>query len=191
MIFRRGCLAREKAPQKVRKTICFLIDIDKVCKTRSLQVNYISLVFGWQKKTSTLYRIFFYRPANFCWRTWLTWQSSNRKVRMTPCQVVKVSKCGCSDDFLEIQGAKNTGVFSGFLQEMTGLLKGCWGKTWHCGSTMLRWVWVETLIVGWCEEIGFSGKGASCTSNTNLICTPLEETVHIFQVGWLKRQLAS
>lgn len=50
MIFRRGCLAREKAPQKVRKTICFLIDIDKVCKTRSLQVNYISLVFGWQKK---------------------------------------------------------------------------------------------------------------------------------------------
>ena len=52
-------LAREKAPQKVRKTICFLIDIDKVCKTRSLQVNYISLVFGWQKKQAPFTGFFF------------------------------------------------------------------------------------------------------------------------------------
>lgn len=69
MIFRRGGLAREKAPQKVRKTICFLIDIDKVCKTRSLPSK-LHLPCFWlakkdQKKShAPLPDVFFYRPAN-------------------------------------------------------------------------------------------------------------------------------
>ena len=178
MIFRRGCLAREKAPQKVRKTICFLIDIDKVCKTRSLQVNYISLVFGGPKKKNPQAPFtgwfFFLRPANILFQDvtdMAVIQPKGEDDSMSGGEQVRVLRWF----FGNPRGQKHGGVSPVFSRKWPAFLRVAGGKRGIvavpcCDECELKhWLWdgVKRLV--------FSVKCTSCTSNTNHICTPLEE----------------
>lgn len=179
MIFRRGGLAREKAPQKVRKTICFLIDIDKVCKTRSLPSK-LHLPCFWlakkdQKKShAPLPDVFL--PAGEHFVSGRDWHGSHPTERWGWLHVRwRWASAGAQMIFWESKGPKTRGFSPVFSRKWPAFLRVAGGKRGIvavpcCDECELKyWLWdgVKRLV--------FSGKCTSCTSNTNHICTPLEE----------------
>lgn len=169
----------KKLHKKWEKPSVFWLTLIKSVKQEVFQVNYISLVFGWRKRTrkkaTHLYRMFFL-PAGEHFVSGRDWHGSHPTERWGWLHVRwRWASAGAQMIFWESKGPKTRGFSPVFSRKWPAFLRVAGGKRGIvavpcCDECELKyWLWdgVKRLV--------FSGKCTSCTSNTNHICTPLEE----------------